>query len=181
MNVVAKIIESSACAGALAFAVSACASAPPAEAVSTTATRAAQADATYARYVAPRAAKGRCSLGLPTEIDFTPRTAELPADAAPVVDTWARCLNLPELEHTTIVLLGGDGPDTPAGLFVQRAQLLRDALVARGVARDRMVIGAANASRDGGPYVTRDGVRLETTTVTTIRAFPRQNARYGVR
>ena len=104
-----------------------------------------------------------------------PRTAELLADEGPGLDAWAKCLTYPGLEHVTIVLVGGDEREGPVGLFLQRAQRVREALLARGVDAQRVVIGATNAGREGAGSRTSTGsVRLEMTTMSTIRSFPPQ-------
>lgn len=176
-----------ACACALGAAALGCASAPRAEPVSTTTTTAAEPGYTPGEvqlYVARNSgASQACSPSLTPDVDFAPRTADPQPGELATLDAWARCLNLPELAQTTIVLLGGNDVDGPADLFMQRAERVREALVARGIDPQRIVVGATNATREGGPYASKSGVRLETTHATTVRSFPPQNklARYGVR
>ncbi len=70
------------------------------------------------------------------------------------------CLASRPLHHTTVVLVGGQAASEPAGFFVARAGRIRDALIARGVDLHRIVIGATNASREGGLMVGDTGVRI---------------------
>ncbi len=167
---------------ACACALAACASTSRSVLVSTTNTTAAPlyTPGEVELYVARNGGQSACPLDLAPDVDFAPRTAALRPGAALAIDAWARCLNRPELLQSTIVLLGGDEPNAPPGLFVLRAQRVRDALVAHGVAAQRVLIGATNATREGGAHATRSGVRVEVTTASTLRAFPPQNKLLGL-
>ena len=164
----------SACASAAAIG---CATAPRSAPVGTTTTTSTDAPAyTPGDVVLYRAQReGACPSDLSPDVDFAPRTAELLAGETPGLDAWAKCLTYPGLEHVTVVLVGGDEREGPVGLFLQRAQRVREALAARGVDAQRVVIGATNAGREGAGSRTSTGaVRLEMTTMSTIRAFPPQ-------
>jgi hypothetical protein len=89
----------------------------------------------------------------------------------PDIDRWASCLNEPQMQHATVVLVGGQARSEPDGLFVARAGRVRDALIARGVEARRIVIGTENASRDGTPFAGNTGVRVETTHQQSLREF----------
>ena len=81
------------------------------------------------------------------------------------------CLASRPLHDTTVVLVGGQAASEPAGFFVARAGRIRDALIARGVDLHRIVIGATNASREGGLMVGDTGVRIEVTHWQQVRGF----------
>jgi outer membrane protein OmpA-like peptidoglycan-associated protein len=110
-----------------------------------------------------------CRGSLASDVDFAPGTADLRANETLTLDAWATCLNRPELAHTTVILLGREGDDTTAGLFAQRASLVRAVLIDRGIDPARIVVGAANATRHGGRYPVKDSVRVEHTYAQTIR------------
>lgn len=136
-------------------------------------------------YVARQDQEGACPRDLAPNIDFVPKTAQIAGSEAGDLDRWAKCLNQPYFQHTTVVLVGGDEPGGPAGLFLQRAARIRDSLVMRGVDGSRVLIGAPSAARDGGPYATTQGVRVELSSSTTLRAMSRApraaGQGYGVR
>lgn len=120
-------------------------------------------------------APGACPRGLAQDLEFKPMSAEPAPSEAADLDQWAQCLSRPEMQHATVVLVGGDEANGPVGLFAQRAQSIRNALVMRGVDAGRVIIGATNASREGGPFASTRGVRVEVTTAETVRAFvPRE-------
>ena len=121
--------------------------------------------------MAPRPSAAKCGGDLRQNVDFLPRTTTIDRADVPDIDRWAACLLVPEMEHTTVVLVGGQAASEPEGLFVARATRLRDALVARGVDSRRIVIGATNASRQGGPVAGNDGVRIEVTHRQQLRGF----------
>ena len=159
---------------ALAMA-SACASTQtPASAqtpVSTTTTTGAQVVEPGSELYPSRQAVLKCGGDLRENVDFMPRSASIDRSDMPDIDRWARCLNQPEMKHATIVLVGGQARSEPEGLFVERAGRVRDALIARGVDARRIVIGTANASRDGTPFAGNTGVRLELTHEQSLREF----------
>jgi len=153
---------------------SACASTQtPQTPVSTTTTTSAQAvdPAGVELYLARKPASAKCGGDLRENVDFLPRSGSIDRTDMPDLDRWARCLNEPEMQHATVVLVGGQALSEPPGLFVERAGRVRDALVARGVEARRIVIGATNASRDGTPFAGNTGVRIETTHEQTLRGF----------
>lgn len=168
--------------------VSGCATAPRPEPVSTTTTTSAGAYEPRGGvdlYLARHGEDGRsCSPDLPPTVEFAHRSAVLLPAEHIGIEKWARCLNRPELAQTTVVLVGGDDPAAPTtGLFVQRAEQIKAALVRYGVDERRIVIGASNASREGGPWASVTGVRLELTHSQNVRSYPSQDpaVRYGIR
>jgi hypothetical protein len=122
-------------------------------------------------YFARLAASSKCGGDLRENVDFLPRSASIDQADMPDIDRWARCLNEPQMQHATVVLVGGQAKSEPDGLFVARAGRVRDALIARGVEARRIVIGTQNASRDGTPFAGNTGVRVETTHQQSLRAF----------
>jgi hypothetical protein len=52
---------------------------------------------------------------------------------------------------------------------MKRASVVRVMLVARGIDPQRIIIGARNASREGGPHAVKDAVRVESTYAQTLR------------
>jgi outer membrane protein OmpA-like peptidoglycan-associated protein len=159
-------------------AASACASTQAGVApVSTTTTMSAELanpDPVVDPYLARRPNAPKCgdevSALLPS-IEFFPGSATIDRADLADIDRWAGCLNQRQMQHATVVLLGGQSPSEPEGLFAVRAQRIRDALVARGVDPGRIVIGATNAARQGGPYASSTGVRFEVTYLRTTRRF----------
>lgn len=152
---------------------SACASTQTQTPVSTTTTTSAQSvdPAGVELYLARQPAKSACGGDLRQNVDFLPRSPTIDRADLPDMDRWAACLNQPQMEHATIVLVGSQALSEPEGLFVLRAQHVRQALIARGVDARRIVIGATNASRDGSPFAGSTGVRIETTSEQTLRGF----------
>jgi hypothetical protein len=160
--------------GALALSASACATSQGSTVpVSTTSTTGATGYTPEGveLYLARQDGVSSCGADLRENVDFAPRAVEIAPSELPDIDRWARCLNQPELQHATVVLVGGDVAAEPQPLFVQRAQRIRDALVARGVDPRRVVIGAANAAREGGRNAAATGVRVEVTNSQTLRGF----------
>ncbi len=154
-----------------------CAAAAQGMAVSTTTTTAADVGSNGAvprggqLTMAPRPSAAKCGSDLRQNVDFVPRSTAIdPADMADI-DRWGACLQVPEMEHVTVILVGGQAASEPEGFFVARAARIRDALIARGVDGHRIVIGATNASREGGPVVGNTGVRIEITHRQQVRAF----------
>jgi hypothetical protein len=142
--------------------------------VSTTTTTGASSAATpegVELYIARQNAGRSCGADLRANVDFVARTADMLPGEISDVERWARCLNQPELLHATVVLVGGVAASESQELFIQRAQRIRDALIARGVDPQRVIIGATNASREGGPYAALTGVRVEVTSSQTVRSF----------
>jgi hypothetical protein len=121
-------------------------------------------------YMAPATAK-KCGGDLRQNVDFVPRSTTIDRADMPDLDRWAACLQVPEMEHTTVVLVGGQAASEPEGFFVARAERIRDALIARGIDSRRIVIGATNASREGGLVVGDTGVRIEVTHRQQVREF----------
>ena len=119
----------------------------------------------------PPRAVTNCGDDLRQNVDFVPRSAAIDNSDLPDLDRWAGCLNEPEMQHTTVVLLGGQSVNEPENLFVERATRVRNALVARGVDARRIVVGTHNASRDGTPFAGNTGVRLEITHRQQLREF----------
>jgi hypothetical protein len=122
-------------------------------------------------YFARLAASSKCGGDLRENIDFLPRSASIDQADMPDIDRWAKCLNEPQMQHATVVLVGGQARSEPDGLFVARAGRVRDALIARGIEARRIVIGTENASRDGTPFAGNTGVRVETTHQQSLREF----------
>jgi hypothetical protein len=141
-----------------------------AEPVSTTATHGAYLPGEVELYIAREVRQDVCRVDLPPNVDFAAGTAELIPGEVQALDAWAHCVNRPEVAHTTIVLLGGEGEQDPEGLFAQRAAVVRTLLVQRRVDPERIVIGAPNRTR-AGTHGARDVVRLETTHAQTLRAM----------
>ena len=166
------------------LALGGCAGATRAEPVSTTSTTAGgYMPGGVELYMARRDAPGQCPSDLSPNIEFPQRSVELvPAEGA-YLDKWAACLNHPALSQATVVLVGGDDPAGVQGLFVRRAQRVKEALIARGVDGGRIVIGASNAARAGGAYASASAVRVEITHTNVVRSFPNQDpaVRYGLR
>ena len=157
-------------------AVTACASTPamPVSTTTTTSAEVARAGADPGGgqlYMAPRASATKCGGDLRPNVDFLPRSTTIDRSDVPDIDRWAACLQVPEMEHTTVVLVGGQAASEPEGFFVARAERVRDALIARGVDSGRIVIGATNASREGGLVVGNTGVRIEVTHRQQVRGF----------
>lgn len=119
----------------------------------------------------PLSTTSKCGGDLRQNVDFLPRSASIDRADMPDVDRWARCLNQSYMQHATVVLVGGQAPSEPEGLFVERAARVRSALIARGVDAHRIVIGTQNASRDGTPFAGNTGVRVELTNQQTLREF----------
>jgi hypothetical protein len=171
MNPVDRIARLGWFATAMLAMASACASAQ--NPVSTTTTTSAQvvAPERVELYLARQPASSRCGGDLRPNVDFLPRSGSIDRADLPDLDRWAACLNQPEMQHATIVLVGGQALSEPEGLFAERAGHVRDALIARGVEARRIVIGATNASRDGTPFAGNTGVRIETTHQQSLREF----------
>jgi type IV pilus biogenesis protein CpaD/CtpE len=111
---------------------------------------------------------GGCSTKLPHVLEFESTSATLSADERVEVQSWANCLQLPEMRDSTIVLLGpSDARD--GSLFERRAADVREELVRRGVERSRIVIGTPNAARQGGRLGPSNGVLLEVSSSSTLR------------
>lgn len=110
-----------------------------------------------------------CGTGLAPTIQFGPRTAALVPGEGDRLATWAACLNRPTLAHTTVVLVGGDEPGAPEGLFAARAGRIREGLVAQGVAPERIVDGTRSASREGGKLGPTSTMTLEVTSTDCVR------------
>jgi hypothetical protein len=102
---------------------------------------------------------------------FRPHVAELAPGEMRGLDHWGRCLNHPDQEHTTIVLTGSIGPDGPEGLFYERAQFIRRALILRGIDEHRIVLGQPKMVVMDGPSTLLDGIRVEPTYQQSIRSF----------
>ena len=135
------------------------------EAVSTTTT-------TSGEYVSPKAElflasrdPARCQHL--QSVAFVENTPQLKTGEGVELQKWALCLNQPELRHTSLVITGGDESGAVDGLYEQRAAVVRDALVGRGVDVERIVIGAGNAAAGGGRYGSTDSIRLVATGRTT--------------
>ncbi|MEA2746933.1 MAG: OmpA family [Myxococcales bacterium] len=146
----------------------------PVSTTTTTSAELATPDPVVDPYVARRPNAPKCGddvLAVVPNIDFVPRSANIDRADLPDLDRWASCLNEKQMEHTTVVLTGGQSLSEPEGLYLVRAQHIRDALVGRGVDPSRIVIGATNAAREGGPFASNTGVRIEVTYVQTIRGF----------
>lgn len=122
-------------------------------------------------YAARRAAGAECGTRLAPTLQFAPGTDALRPGEVERLAAWAVCLNRPELAHTTVVLLGADEPNGPTGLFGARTKRIRDALVARGVAPERVIVGAPSATREGGKMGPTSSVLLELTSSDTLRAL----------
>ena len=152
-------------------AVSACASRQTP--VSTTTTTTAQLAEPAGPQLYPRRQRvvTKCGEDLHENVDFLPRSAAIDRADMPDLDRWAGCLNEPEMQHATVVLLGGQSVSEPENLFVERATRVRNALIARGVEARRIVIGTHNASRDGTPFAGNTGVRIELTHIQELREF----------
>lgn len=113
----------------------------------------------------------KCGDDLRQNVDFAPRSATIERADMADLDRWASCLNEPEMQNATVVLVGGQTVSEPENLFVERASRVRGALVLRGVDARRIVIGTHNASRDGTPFAGRTGVRVEVTHHQALREF----------
>lgn len=152
---------------------SACASTQTQTQVSTTATTSAQAvdPEGVELYQGRRPPASTCGGDLSQNVDFVPRSGTLERTDLPELDRWAQCLNQPQMRHNTIVLVGGQSVTEPQGLFVLRAQRVRAYLIARGIDAPRIIVGTANASRDGTPFAGNTGVRLEVTHEQGLRDF----------
>jgi hypothetical protein len=71
--------------------------------------------------------------------------------------------------------MGGEAPRSPEPLFAERGQQIKNALVARGVDPRRILIAPTNATREGGPWASVDGVRIEVTNLEQLRDFPERD------
>jgi hypothetical protein len=151
--------------------ISACGGAQREDAGQTTVTSGTYAPGAVELYTARRSEGPACGPTAPSSIQFAPQTDALLAGEGERLAAWAECLNRPNLAHTTVVLLGGSEPEGGEGLFVARASRIREGLVARGVAPERVVIGAPSAAREGGNLGSTSAVRLEVTTSDTLRAM----------
>ncbi len=134
-------------------------------------------------YATTSPTRSKCGDDLRQNVDFVPRSAAIDRADMGDIDRWAACLQVPEMQNATVVLVGGQSPSEREDLFTDRAERVRDALMARGVDGRRIVIGATNASRDGTPFASNTGVRIETTHEQTIRQFvpPDTGARATIR
>ena len=121
-------------------------------------------------YVARSTSEG-CPKDLRQSVHFEPGEAELSPPEIVDLQQWAMCLNQKEMKDETVVLTGGRDPDPDNPLFMRRAHAIRSELVQRGVDASRIVIGTANATREGGPMGPSDDVRFELTTATSLRAM----------
>lgn len=180
--------------GAIAtIAAAGCASGPRSEPVSTTSTTGASTPTTDSEssvelYVARQRPVGTAACGgepIPN-IEFPARSAELRTTEVPHIDRWAACLTKRELEHVNVVLIGGDDPNGPNGhdgLFLLRAQQIKNALTARGVDPARVVIAAPNPAITGGPWASAPGVHIEVTHLDEVRGLgaPDSQIRRAVR
>jgi outer membrane protein OmpA-like peptidoglycan-associated protein len=156
----------------------ACASPPPAEPVSATTTRGADIAGELELGGARDPDQPACKVDVSPDVHFAPRTAALLPGETRALEAWASCFNRPQLVHMTVVLLGGEDDEGSLGIFAQRAGVVRDLLVARGVDPQRVVIGAPNRSREGGHRAGADAVRVEATHAQTLRGMaPRPGAR----
>lgn len=80
-------------------------------------------------------------------IYFTAGSDELPANAGPVVDAIAAVLaGNPDLTRVEVSGHAADDEEDPWGLSARRAAAVRAALVARGVAAERLALSPAGAS-----------------------------------
>ena len=154
-------------------AASGCARTQPPPVVSTTTTTSAEVVDPMGPQLYPRQQRAvtKCGDDLRQNVDFLPRSAAIDRTDMPDIDRWAGCLNEPEMQHATVVLLGGQSVNEPENLFVERASRVRNALIARGVDARRIVIGTHNASRDGTPFAGNTGVRIELTHRQQLREF----------
>ncbi len=109
-------------------------------------------------YEARRELVGRCRDDLSDAIELSSSEPALSAPQRVEVEKWALCLQRPELQHASVVLVpSGDDAAAVAG----RARQVRDALVAGGVNEARVRITAAleTAGRSAPPH--GDTVRVE--------------------
>ena len=166
-------------AAVAAIGVAGCATGPRSEPVSTTSTTSAPAPddrgGSVELYVARQhsAGQGVCGAPIPN-IEFPSQSAELRSTEVPHIDQWAACLTRRQLEHVNVVLIGGADPNDRGdhdGLFVLRAQQIKNALVARGVDPARIVIAAPSPTGAGGPWASAPGVHIEITHLEEVRAF----------
>jgi len=134
----------------------------------TSTTAGAYAPGSVELYMARSDSSGGCSSDLARTVDFAPNATDVAVGEVRELERWARCLSRPELEHATLVLVGGQDPNAPDNLFVQRAMRIREVLSSRGVDVSRIVIGAPNATREGGRVAETTSVRLELTTAASI-------------
>jgi hypothetical protein len=104
-------------------------------------------------------------------LDFNSRTAELAPGETRDLDRWEKCLDHPDEQHTTIVLVGDVETGAPASLYYQRASMVRQALINRGVDEKRIVIGIPKTPRAGAGLLYTGGIRIEPTYQYTIRGF----------
>jgi hypothetical protein len=148
----------------------ACASAPASRPVTTTSALTYAPDGTGVPVLAPTGARAACGHEMTPNIEFQPHRAQLPPAELTELDRWASCLNEPDLQHTTVVLLGKDEPNGPRGLFAARAQAVRHALILRGVDSRRLVIPPTKPTEDGRTYGP-GAVRIEVTHLQEVRGY----------
>ncbi len=148
--------------------IGACGGARPAEVAQTTVTSGAASAPGAVELSRPREGAA-CGPSLAPVLEFAPQTDALASGEGERLATWAECVNRPNLAHTTVVLVGSDEPGAGEGLFVARANRIREGLVARGVTPERVVVGAPGASREGGRLGPASTVTLEVTSSDSVR------------
>jgi len=111
-----------------------------------------------------------CSTNLPHILEFDEKATELSPDERVEVQSWANCLQQPQMMDSTVVLLGPNTSNDET-VFVRRAEAVRDELCRRGVERSRIVIGGANAAREGGRLGPAASVHVELTSSSSLRAM----------
>lgn len=159
--------------GALAM-MPACATTPRSEPVSTTATTASSyTPGSVELYVARQTSTGRpaCGMYLAPTIEFPPGSAVIPPGESADLDRWAACLTRPQLDGVNVVLIAGEAAGAPEDLASMRAAQIKHALVQRGVDPSRIVLAPTNATREGGPFSSAAGVRIELTHLDEVRGY----------
>lgn len=121
-------------------------------------------------YLARTTSEG-CPQDLQQSVHFEPGQDVLSPTEIVDLQQWASCLNQKEMKDETVVLTGGRDPDPDNPIFVRRARAIRSELAQRGVDPARVIVGTANATREGGRLGPSDEVRFELSTSSTLRAM----------
>lgn len=143
-----------------------CAGSQANERTSTTTTTGAYQAGGVDLYLA-RDGRAPCAREMSRSIDFASGSANIDPSERQQLDAWAKCLNEPAMKEAVIVVTGTVDPTEENALFRQRAQVIKDALVMRGVDPKRIMI--AGDTREG-PQARQD-VHLEVSGRTNVQTF----------
>jgi hypothetical protein len=126
---------------------------------------------TTAGTVSPRPQRTGCTSDLHSYVQFDHESSAVSAQQRGELVHWATCLNRPEMRDQTVVLTGGIDPDDRHPVFATRAAAIKNELATYGVDASRVVIGEANAVRDGGKLGPSDAVKIELAHASHLRTM----------